>query len=91
MYNMNMESKIVSLATDRNYKAIAELQSDLTIERMKMDKFFSMFLDKFEKKMNPDITDTPVWKLYKTKMKEYESIQRNITLTNYYLKRTNNV
>lgn len=88
---MSMESKIVSLATDRNYNALAELQSELTIQRMKLDKFFSMFLDKFEKKMNPDVTNTPVWNLYKTKMKEYESIQRYITLTNYYLKRGANV
>ena len=88
---MSMESKIVSLAADRNYNALAELQSELTIQRMKLDKFFSLFLDKFEKKMHPDLTNTPVWNLYKTKMKEYESIQRYITLTNYYIKRGANV
>jgi hypothetical protein len=84
---MNMESKLVSLVSNRDYVAIVKLQSELTLERMKLDKFFSMFLDKFEKKMNPDTTNTPVWNLYKTKMKEYESIQRGITLTTYYLKR----
>lgn len=88
---MNMESKIVSLAADRNFEAIATLQGDLTIQRMRLDKFFTLFLDKFEKKMNSDVTNTPVWNLYKTKMKEYESIQRYITLTNYYLKRGVNV
>jgi len=88
---MNMESKIVALATDRDYNGIAKIQSDLTVQRMKLDKFFTLFLDKFEKKMNPDVTNTPVWNLYKTKMKEYESIQRYITLTNYYLKRGVNV
>ena len=88
---MNMESKIVALATDRDYNGIAKIQSDLTVQRMKLDKFFTLFLDKFEKKMNPDSPNTPIWSLYKTKMKEYESIQRGITLTNYYLKRGANV
>jgi hypothetical protein len=86
-----MESKIVALATDRDYNGIADIQNELTIQRMKLDKFFTLFLDKFEKKMNPDITNTPVWNLYKTKLKEYESIQRSITLTTYYLKRHSNV
>jgi hypothetical protein len=86
-----MESKIVALATDRDYNGIADLQNELTIKRMKLDKFFTLFLDKFEKKMNPDVTNTPVWNLYKTKLKEYESIQRSITLTTYYLKRSSNV
>jgi hypothetical protein len=86
-----MESKIVALATDRDYNGIADLQNELTIQRMKLDKFFTLFLDKFEKKMNPDVTNTPVWNLYKTKLKEYESIQRSITLTTYYLKRSSNV
>lgn len=84
---MNIESKIVSLAADRNYQAISQIQKELTLSRMKLDKFFSMFLVKFERKMNPDVTDTPIWKLYKTKMKEYETIQQHITVANYYLKK----
>ena len=54
-----------------------------------MDKFFSMFLDKFERKMDPDNTDTPIWKLYKQKMKEYGELERSIKSSNYYLTRPN--
>ena len=84
---MTNESKILSLASYQDYNGIANRQSELLVERMKMDKFFSMYLDKFEKKMNPDITDTPVWTLYKKKLREYEDIQRAIKLSDYYLKK----
>lgn len=81
--------KIVSCATERNYNAIAEIQNNLFVERMKMDKFFSMFLDKFERKMDPDNTNTPVWKLYKAKLKEYAELQQAITAAKYYLTKSN--
>lgn len=81
--------KIVSLATERDYNGIIAIQHELFVERMKMDKFFSMFLDRFERKMDPDCTDTPIWKLYKAKMKEYGELQQAITAANYYLTKPN--
>jgi hypothetical protein len=68
----------------------AKLQ-ELIIERMQLDKFFSMFLEKFERKMDPDKTDTPIWKLYKMKLKEYDNISREIKSTEYWLKKEANV
>ena len=64
---------------------LIEKRNHLLIERMKMDKFFSMFLEKFERKMDPDKTDTPIWKLYKSKLKEYGELQREIKATEYWL------
>jgi hypothetical protein len=52
---------------------------------MKLDKFFTMFLDKFEKQMDPDNTNTPIWKLYKTKLKEYDKVSYDIKATDYWL------
>ena len=57
----------------------------LVIERMKMDRFFTLFLDKFERKMDPDKTDTPVWKLYKQKLKEYDKINHGIKTADYWI------
>lgn len=87
---MTAESKILSLASYQDYNGIADYRHDLVIDRMKLDRFFSLFLDKFEKKMNPDITDTPIWKLYKAKMKEYAEVSRAITLSDYYLQKASN-
>ena len=61
--------------------------SKLCIERMQMDKFFSLFLDKCGGKMDAKHTDTPVWKLYKNKMKEYATLQSAIKTLEYRIKR----
>ena len=62
-----------------------EQRQALIVERMKLDKFFSMFLEKFERKMDPDKTDTPIWKLYKTKLKEYDKINHGIRTAEYWI------
>jgi len=66
-------------------------RNDLLAQRMKMDKFFTLFLDKYERKMDPENTDTPIWKLYKTKLKEYDNLQREIKATQYWLNKESHV
>lgn len=57
--------------------------AQLRANKMKMDKFFTMYLDKFERKMDPEKTNTPVWDLYKQKLKEYDGVQRQIKTLEY--------
>jgi hypothetical protein len=64
---------------------LIEKYSDLQVQKMKLDKFFSMFLEKFERQMDPDRTDTPVWKLYKNKLKEYEKVNHELRTTQYWI------
>jgi hypothetical protein len=47
-----------------------------------------MYLDKFERKMDPDQTETPIWNLYKTKAKEYADLNQSITAAEYYLRKS---
>jgi hypothetical protein len=68
-----------------------EKYNDLLLQKMKLDKFFSMFLEKFERKMDPDNTNTPIWKLYKSKLKEYEKLDREIKATKYWINKEKNV
>jgi hypothetical protein len=70
---------------------LVEKYSDLQVQKMKLDKFFSMFLEKFERQMDPDRTDTPVWKLYKTKLKEYEKVDHELKATQYWINKERNV
>ena len=74
-----------------NKQDLLKQQSLLLADKMKMDKFFSMYLDKVGSKMDPDVPDTPVWKLYKQKLNEYESLSRRIKLLDYYIKGSSNV
>jgi hypothetical protein len=70
---------------------LTEKYNSLQLEKMKLDKFFSMFLEKFERKMDADKTDTPVWKLYKTKLKEYDKVNQQLKATEYWIKKEQNV
>jgi hypothetical protein len=70
---------------------LTEKYNSLQIEKMKLDKFFSMFLEKFERKMDADKTDTPVWKLYKVKLKEYDKVNQELKSTQYWIKKEQNV
>lgn len=65
-------------------QSLAKLRSGLVIEKMKLDKFFSIFLDSVE--MDPNETTTPEWFTYKQMIKEYQRVERLITTTDYYLK-----
>lgn len=68
-----------------------ERHNELILQKMKLDKFFSMYLEKFERQMDSDKTDTPVWKLYKSKMKEYEKVDYEIKANQYWLKKEHHV
>ena len=60
---------------------------DLCIEKMKMDKFFTMYLDKFDKQMDPSKPNTPIWKLFKKKSDEYNKLCQEIRNTEYWIKK----
>jgi hypothetical protein len=70
---------------------LTDQYSDLQVQKMKLDKFFSMFLEKFERQMDPDRTDTPVWKLYRNKLKEYEKVSHELRTTQYWISKERNV
>ena len=58
---------------------------DLQMEKMKLDRFFSMYLDKFGAKMDYEKPNTKVWTLYKSKLKEYEEVSRKIKHLDYWI------
>lgn len=64
---------------------------ELVVQKMHLDKFFTLFLDKFHSKMDPGKPNTPIWKLYKLKLNEYDDIQRQLRATEYWLQRSAHV
>jgi hypothetical protein len=62
---------------------------DLIGIKMRLDKFFTMFLDTYGKEMDSEKTETPIWKLYKAKLKEYEEVSKEIKSIEYWIKRKN--
>ena len=77
--------------TDYGRQETARLKTklaDLLVQRIKMDQFFELFLEKFENEMKPNKTDTAVWKAYHKKYDEYERLSREIQTTEHLLRRT---
>jgi len=70
---------------------LIEKYNDLQVQKMKLDKFFSLFLEKFKRQMDSDKIDTPVWKLYKNKLKEYEKVDHELKATGYWINKERNV
>jgi len=75
------------LTKKNNMNTMNDRRNELLVEKMKLDKFFSMFLEKFEKKMDPDNTNTPIWKLYKDKLKEYDKVDQEIKSLGYWIQK----
>lgn len=63
------------------------IHQELIMERMKLDKKFSTFLEKNEGKMGENV-DTPIWRKYKENLKHYSQVAKDITMTEFYMKRT---
>lgn len=60
-------------------------RSNLYIEKMKLDRFFSMYLDKFGDKMDHEKPNTKIWQLYKIKLTEYEKVTQKIKHLDYWI------
>jgi hypothetical protein len=56
----------------------------LIVDKMKIDKFFSIFLDNTE--LEETNTDTDDWTTYKEMLKEYERIDHLLTTSRYHIK-----
>ena len=68
-------------------ESLKTMYSNLLKERMRQDKFFSMFLEKFERKMDHDKADTPIWKFYKKKREHYANIASLIKSAEYQMRK----
>jgi len=60
---------------------------ELLMQKMKLDKFFTMYLDKFDKQMDSEKPNTPVWKLFKKKSDEYSKLNQEIRNTEYWIRK----
>lgn len=70
-----------------NKAATIKRYDELIVVKMRLDKFFTMFLDQYGDQMDADSTDTPIWKLYKAKLKEYDNVSKEIKSIEYWMKK----
>jgi hypothetical protein len=82
--------KFSMCAVDRDLNALVRLRGALYKERMKMDAWFDKYLDMFDKQMDADKPETPVWKMYHKKSNEYSELNRLIASSEVYIKKVSN-
>lgn len=84
--------KFALCAQDRDLNALVKIRGSLYKQRQKMDAWFDKYLETVEKRMDPENTNTPEWKLYNKKYEEYSELNRVILSAEQYIKKvTGNV
>lgn len=69
-----------------NSESLYTLYNEYIVQKMKLDKYFSEFLEENEKEMNESINfDSPAWITYRKKLKEYDEVDKFIARTRYHL------
>ena len=61
------------------------IRNDFVVEKMKLDKFFSVFLE--ENNLDMEDINSNKWSMYRNKLKEYSSVTQKIKWSDYYLGR----
>jgi hypothetical protein len=81
-----MNNLIKDLYEHRDKEKLSEIKNELSFKQKQMDLFFDEYLEVFDDKMNASSTqDSPEWKAYKDKYKEYTNLKANLKLAEYYL------
>ena len=69
----------------KSKQELIEIKNNFVVERMGMDKFFSDFLA--ENELDEHNANTKEWKIYKTKLADYQRLSMLINWAEYYLNR----
>lgn len=72
---------VQTINSARSKSELISIRNKLYNDRMKMDKFFSVFLENNE--MDEEDLNTPEWITYREMLKDYERVQSLILRTNY--------
>jgi hypothetical protein len=55
------------------------------LQKARLDKYFTEFLDDNEKEMSDDNYDSPAWKQYRVMLRDYDTVEKFITTSKYYI------
>lgn len=83
---MNLNNLISNLYAKHDKNQISRIKDQLESDKEEMDIFFDEFLELFSDKLNgTEDPKDPVWIAYKKKYKEWQEINSNLKVANYYL------
>lgn len=79
-----IESKMLELSLNHDVAGLSKMVADLNTQIRKLDAWFDMYLDKFDRKMDSTDTKTPIWQLYNKKFAEYETLKQSVKRVEYF-------
>jgi hypothetical protein len=91
MKKHEIETQMLELSMNRDVAGLTKLVADLNQQIRKMDAWFDMFLDKFDRKMDTSETNTPIWQMYNKKFTEYEELKQSIKRVSYFREKYANI
>lgn len=86
MNTSSMESKIVVAAALHDQDTIRDIYIELSNAKMKMDRWFDKFLDRFSDDLDKIDRNDPIKKLYNSKFDEYSKVSRTLRVAEIYMK-----
>ena len=82
----SIESRIVTAAALHDQETIREIYIELSNTKLRMNRWFDKFLDRFDQDLNTVDRSNPIKKLYNSKFDEYSDVARTIKIAENYMK-----
>lgn len=73
----------ISDITSAPYGDLRVIKNNLIVQKMKLDKFFSVFLDNVE--LSEENVGDDNWVTYREMLKDYDQVNHLIRTTDYYI------
>jgi len=84
---MAINQMLADLYKRQEKKKLETVTEGLKNRRNELDVFFEEFLDLFDEKMSAiEDQQHPLWRAYKTRFKEWQQINKDIELADYYMR-----
>lgn len=73
----------VSDISGATYRELQDIKNTLIVRKMKLDKFFSIFLESVE--LTEENVGDDNWTTYREMLKDYDQVEHLIRTTDYYI------
>lgn len=65
------------------YNVLCEIKNNLIVQKMKLDRFFSVFLDSVE--LSEENVGDDDWTTYREMLKDYNEVEHLLRTADYYI------
>ena len=83
---MSVNQLLADLHRRQETKKLEVVAEGLKNRKKELDVFFDEFLELFDEKMSAtEDQNDPLWRAYKARYKEWQQVNKDITLADYYM------